>query len=29
MAGGAMQNPGSRATQVDDELLQRMATALV
>ena len=29
MTGGAMRNPGSRAAQVDDELLQRMTTALV
>ena len=29
MAGGAMQNPDSRAAQVDDALLQRMTAALV
>ena len=29
MAGGAMQNPDSRATPVDDALLQRMTAALV
>ena len=29
MAGGAMRNPGSRAAQVDDALLQRMTAALV
>lgn len=29
MAGGAMQNPDSRAAQVDDALLRRMTAALV
>jgi len=29
MAGGAMRNPDSRATPVDDALLQRMTAALV